>query len=142
MCKAYPVNVREFHTLYRYLYFRFDRILCSVPPLSRESRCVKHDSGRSPDLRSFGVVASQNSHYRVPLNLPISCLTVVFQRIIAFDRGRSFTVAGPWRILTALPYSPVFYQFPAPEPFVYSIVICILYHVARFYANIFSNKKI
>ena len=48
---------------------------------------------------------------------------------------RSFTVAGPWRSLTALPYSPT------PEPFVYSIVIHILYHVARFYANIFFDKK-
>ena len=44
-----------------------DRILLyAVPPLSRESRCVKHDPGRSPDFRSFGAAckpkpAIQNS---------------------------------------------------------------------------------
>ena len=103
--------------------------LRTVPLLSRESRCVKRDSGRSPDFRSFDVVYI----YQNPLNLPISKLTVVFPANI-YDRSQ-------WRGRGG--FSP---RFPilrnsAPEPFVYSIVIHILYHVARFYANIFFNKK-
>ena len=57
-------------------------------------------------------------------------------------REVSFTVAGPWRIFTALPYSPIrrvckFHPTSAPEPFAYSIVMDILYHIFACFANFF-----
>ena len=108
-------------------------MLRSVPLISRESRCVKRDSGRSPDFRSFGVVYKPSLLYKSPLDLPINGLTVVFSA----DTNQSYTVAGPWRIFAALPYSPV---FPAPESSAYSIVMQVLYHISLFFANLFLKR--
>ena len=53
-------------------------------------------------------------------------------------------MAGPWRIFTALPYSPIrrvckFHSTSAPEPFAYSIVMDILYHILACFANFFCS---
>ena len=129
----------KLHTLRRYFYTYSNRILlCAVPPLSRESRCVKHDPGRSPDFRSFGVACKPKLVLQIPLNLPISKLTVVFSADIC-DRSQ-------WRGRGG--FSP---RFPilrnsAPEPLVYSNVMHILYRIATFFANLLvkgenTNKK-
>ena len=106
---------------YRYVYFGFDRILCFC------STAFPRKQMRETQFRQVSWLSI------FLLDLPISGLTVVFSADTC-DRSQ-------WRGRGG--FSP---RFPilrnsAPEPFVYSIVIHILYHVVLSFANIFFNKK-
>lgn len=116
-----------------------DRILLrAVPLLSRESRCVKRDPGRSPDFRSLGVTCKPNlliQNSAVPSHQFDSGFLSGYLALF-FIRARD---RSQWRGRGG--FSP---RFPilrnsAPEPLVYSIVITILYHIPWFFANFFVN---
>ena len=123
----------------------FDRILLrAVPLLSRESRCVKHDAGRSPDFRSFGALAlnpckagadtSCKPKFALQ-NLPIDLCVRHAERAYYFSleqkivhsggavadshRASLFSVMGIYPCLQGCMLSS------APEPLVYSIVMAI-----------------